>query len=568
MYLERVEIYGFRGINRLSLELNNSTVLVGENSWGKSSLLDALDLLLSPEHTDYQFSLHDFHHPAGNDESRYRSLQIVLKFCERRKGRHQSYRFHNLNSVWVDNGDGLKHIFYRVSAELRDDDTIVVDKNFLNSGGNKLSLDNVGKYIKEIIRLYPVIRLRDARFLHTLNTETIVTGQKDLRDLFNVRIKELTHALVNNPECLSDEDLGDGIDAMQQLLSHYFSGQSAHLIKLDNSIVNIEPRKRGWKALDNISRLIAKPNQRNIRLIILGMFSSLLQSKGNIQLDKHARPLIIVEDPETRLHPIMLSIAWGLFSLFSLQRITTTNSGELLSLAPLEDLCRLVRNTNKVSAYRLSENDLSAEELRKISFHIRFNRPSALFARCWLLVEGETEIWLMNEFSRQCNYYFETEGIKVIAFAQSGLKPLLKFANKMGIEWHVLTDGDEAGRKYAATATHYANKINSSDRDRLTMLPAPDMEHFLYREGFRSLYHEIADIPDNAKVSTRRVIIKAISRTSKPDLALATVNRAAELGPDSIPLQLKSMFSRVAWLARGKQINRDIEKYYLLLIDY
>ncbi|EMC8779329.1 MULTISPECIES: ATP-dependent nuclease [Providencia] len=552
MYLERVEIYGFRGINRLSLELNNSTVLVGENSWGKSSLLDALDLLLSPEHTDYQFSLHDFHHPAGNDESRYRSLQIVLKFCERRKGRHQSYRFHNLNSVWVDNGDGLKHIFYRVSAELRDDDTIVVDKNFLNSGGNKLSLDNVGKYIKEIIRLYPVIRLRDARFLHTLNTETIVTGQKDLRDLLNVRIKELTHALVNNPECLSDEDLGDGIDAMQQLLSHYFSGQSAHLIKLDNSIVNIEPRKRGWKALDNISRLIAKPNQRNIRLIILGMFSSLLQSKGNIQLDKHARPLIIVEDPETRLHPIMLSIAWGLFSLFSLQRITTTNSGELLSLAPLEDLCRLVRNTNKVSAYRLSENDLSAEELRKISFHIRFNRPSALFARCWLLVEGETEIWLMNEFSRQCNYYFETEGIKVIAFAQSGLKPLLKFANKMGIEWHVLTDGDEAGRKYAATATHYANKINSSDRDRLTMLPAPDMEHFLYREGFRSLYHEIADIPDNAKVSTRRVIIKAISRTSKPDLALATVNRAAELGPDSIPLQLKSMFSRVAWLARGK----------------
>ncbi|HEP0306140.1 TPA: DUF2813 domain-containing protein [Providencia rettgeri] len=552
MYLERVEIYGFRGINRLSLELNNSTVLVGENSWGKSSLLDALDLLLSPEHTDYQFSLHDFHHPAGNDESRYRSLQIVLKFCERRKGRHQSYRFHNLNSVWVDNGDGLKHIFYRVSAELRDDDTIVVDKNFLNSGGNKLSLDNVGKYIKEIIRLYPVIRLRDARFLHTLNTETIVTGQKDLRDLFNVRIKELTHALVNNPECLSDEDLGDGIDAMQQLLSHYFSGQSARLIKLDNSIVNIEPRKRGWKALDNISRLIAKPNQRNIRLIILGMFSSLLQSKGNIQLDKHARPLIIVEDPETRLHPIMLSIAWGLFSLFSLQRITTTNSGELLSLAPLEDLCRLVRNTNKVSAYRLSENDLSAEELRKISFHIRFNRPSALFARCWLLVEGETEIWLMNEFSRQCNYYFETEGIKVIAFAQSGLKPLLKFANKMGIEWHVLTDGDEAGRKYAATATHYANKINSSDRDRLTMLPAPDMEHFLYREGFRSLYHEIADIPDNAKVSTRRVIIKAISRTSKPDLALATVNRAAELGSDSIPLQLKSMFSRVAWLARGK----------------
>ncbi|EMI5491989.1 DUF2813 domain-containing protein [Providencia stuartii] len=552
MYLERVEIYGFRGINRLSLALNKNTVLVGENSWGKSSLLDALTILLSPEQENYQFNQHDFHHPMGDDASRFRSLQIVLKFCEDRPGRHRSYRFRNLTSVWVDNDDDLKHIFYRVSAEMKEDGTISVDRNFLNAGGNKLSLDNVGKYIKEIIRLYPVIRLRDARFLNTLNPETLVAGDKEIRDVFNSRMEDLTRALINNPQRLSDDELVEGIDAMQQLLSHYFAGQSTHIFQEHRSTIKQEPRRRGWQALDNISRIVAKPNERNIRLIILGMFSSLLQSKGNIQLDKYARPLVIVEDPETRLHPIMLSIAWGLLNLFSLQRLTTTNSGELLSQVPIENLCRLVRDSGKVSAYRLGKNDLSPEEVRKISFHIRFNRPSAMFARCWLLVEGETEIWLMNELARQCNYYFETEGIKVIEFAQSGLKPLLKFANKMGIEWHTLVDGDEAGKKYAATALSYAEKMHDTERDRLTRLPAPDMEHFLYREGFSHLYHEIAGIPDNAKVSTRRVIIKAISKTSKPDLAIATVNRAAELGPDSIPSQLKSMFSRVAWLARGK----------------
>ncbi|TOL44273.1 hypothetical protein CGH97_24460, partial [Vibrio parahaemolyticus] len=87
-----------------------------------------------------------------------------------------------------------------------------------------------------------------------------------MRDMFNAHIKELTSALVKNPERLSDDDLGAGIDAMQQLLSHYFSGQTAHIIKTDNSLINIQPRKQGWKALDNINRLIAKPNQRNIRL--------------------------------------------------------------------------------------------------------------------------------------------------------------------------------------------------------------------------------------------------------------------------------------------------------------
>ncbi len=48
MHLERVEIVGFRGINRLSLMLEQNNVLIGENAWGKSSLLDALTLLLSP----------------------------------------------------------------------------------------------------------------------------------------------------------------------------------------------------------------------------------------------------------------------------------------------------------------------------------------------------------------------------------------------------------------------------------------------------------------------------------------------------------------------------------------
>ena len=96
-----------------------------------------------------------------------------------------------------------------------------------------------------------------------------------------------------------------------------------------------------------------------------------------------------------------------------MQRITTTNSGELLSLAPLQSVCRLVRDTDKVAAYRLGDKQLHAEEERRISFHIRYNFDLLhSFARCWLLVEGETEIWLMNELARQCNYFFESEGIK------------------------------------------------------------------------------------------------------------------------------------------------------------
>lgn len=68
MILERVEIVGFRGINRLSLMLEQNNVLIGENAWGKSSLLDALTLLLSPESELYHFDRDDFWFPPWRYE--------------------------------------------------------------------------------------------------------------------------------------------------------------------------------------------------------------------------------------------------------------------------------------------------------------------------------------------------------------------------------------------------------------------------------------------------------------------------------------------------------------------
>jgi len=46
MFIEQIDIKGFRGIKQLSLRLNaKSSVLIGENQWGKSSLISALKLL-------------------------------------------------------------------------------------------------------------------------------------------------------------------------------------------------------------------------------------------------------------------------------------------------------------------------------------------------------------------------------------------------------------------------------------------------------------------------------------------------------------------------------------------
>ncbi len=550
MLLERVEIVGFRGINRLSLQLEENNVLIGENAWGKSSLLDALTLLLSPEETLYHFVHDDFWFPPGDVAGREKHLHIILTFRESEPGRHHVRRFRPLSPCWVPCDDGFRRIFYRLEGELADHDSVLTLREFLDQKGNPIPLMNIDALARQLIRLMPVLRLRDARFMRRIRNGTVPKMPE-----VEVTARELDYLareLVSRPQNLSDGQIRQGLSAMVQLLEHYFAEQgttqSRHRLMRRRS----HDEQRSWRYLDIINRMIDRPGGRNQRVILLGLFSTLLQAKGTVRLDSDARPLLLVEDPETRLHPIMLSVAWHLLNLLPLQRITTTNSGELLSLTPVEYVCRLVRESSRVSAFRLGPGGLSAEDGRRIAFHIRFNRASSLFARCWLLVEGETETWVINELARQCGHHFDAEGIKVIEFAQSGLKPLIKFARRMGIEWHVLVDGDDAGKKYAATVRGLLNGDREEERDHLTLLPALDMEHFMYRQGFADVFHRVAMLPLNVPMNTRRVITKAIHRSSKPDLAIEVASEAGRRGVESIPVLLRKMFSRVLWLARGR----------------
>lgn len=575
MYLERIDIVGFRGINRLSLTLTQpaqrgasitgasrqgegesfptNTVLIGENAWGKSSLLDALTLLLSPEPKLYCFKEEDFYFPAGEEESKSQYLHVVFTFCENQAGHHMSPRFNSLSPLWVKCADKLNRIYYRLEGELDDDGSVMTLRSFLSSSGQPLNLTTIDPLAQALIRLNPVLRLRDARFIRRLRSETLAPRLAANNEELAKQLDELTRELVHSPQTLKNSELRSGLSAMQQLLEHYFAEQGT-----SNSVPWQQKRhgraesRRAWRSLDNINRMIAEPNSRSMRVMLLGMFSTLLQAKGSVVLHPDARPLLLIEDPETRLHPIMLSVAWGLLDQLPLQRITTTNSGDLLSLVPVEQICRLVRESGRVAAYGIGPERLSLEDSRRIAFHIRFNRPSSLFARCWLLVEGETEVWLLNQLARQCGYHFESEGIKVIEFAQCGLKPLLRFARQMGIEWHALVDGDEAGRKYAATVMANVESHEDTLRYRLTALPAQDIEYFLYREGFEDVYRKNAGIPDNAPMSPRRILDKAVHRSSKPDLAIDVAMAASLRGTSSIPPLLRQMFSRVAWLARGR----------------
>lgn len=544
MILEHIDIHGFRGINRLSLPLTDTNLLIGENAWGKSSLLDALTLLLAPAAEPYMFTEQDFHFPPGEVEARRHKLQLVFRF------RAQGDEHEALFAPFWQQDDAGRYLRFSTLAT-RQGNEVKTRWRFIDARGEVLPLAGTDAALAQLRAYYPVLRLRDARFgRRSRHSDNDTQRRADTLSALAQEMHSLTRDLVARPQTLSDELLRQGLHTMQQLMAHYFLVQQP-----DTGAARVAPELRdgsqGWRSLDQLNQLIAGTESRSRQVILLRMFSLLLQAHGSDALPTGARPLLLVEDPETRLHPIMLSVAWNLLALMPLQKIATTNSGELLSQVALEQICRLVREPDRVAAWRIGPEGLSAEEARRIGFHIRVNRPSALFARCWLLVEGETEVWIINELARQRGYHFAAEGVKVIEFAQSGLKPLLKYARRMGIAWHVLTDGDEAGKKYAATARSQLQP-HEQESDHLTQFPAPDIEHFLYKQGFSDVYHQMAHLPLNVPMNARRIITKAIHHSSKPELAIAVAMAAAERGPQAIPPLLDQLFGRVMWLARGR----------------
>ncbi len=173
MLLERTEIAGFRGINRLSLMLEENNVLIGENAWGKSSLLDALTLLLSPHDELYHFVYNDFWFPPGDLQGREHHLHIILTFRENEPGRYRGRRYRGLSDCWTPCDDGFRRIFYRLEGELAADGSVLTLRSFIDSDGQALDIDDIDGQARELIRLMPVLRLRDARFMRRIRSGTV-----------------------------------------------------------------------------------------------------------------------------------------------------------------------------------------------------------------------------------------------------------------------------------------------------------------------------------------------------------------------------------------------------------
>jgi putative ATP-dependent endonuclease of the OLD family len=276
------------------------------------------------------------------------------------------------------------------------------------------------------------------------------------------------------------------------------------------------------------------------QVALLTLVGAMLQAEAGAAVGKGARPILVREDPETHLHPIQLATAMNLVSQLPVQKLITSANGALMAGFPLRALRRLVRRDSDTEVFPDPDQPaLSPTELRRVAFHVRTHNADSLFARVWLLVEGETEAWLLPELARVWGLNFPLEGIHCVPFAQAGLAPLVAFADRFGIPWHLIADGDDAGRGYVAKTRKLLH--HRPEARHITGLPDLDLEHYLWREGYEEVFRRSAG-PVELGAPPTVVIHQALRASSKPGMALELAEEAGRRGPAQVPALLVKLF--------------------------
>ncbi|MDE0356549.1 MAG: DUF2813 domain-containing protein [Gammaproteobacteria bacterium] len=389
MRLTRVEIQDFRSIRHLVLDFGETTVLIGPNNAGKSAILDAMRLALTrpwgrtevgeaPSGASIRTSIRicveesaPGEWPRGGEEKpdskarsylsrERRSLALVTRFARNRESGKIEPRRRLLEAVdeprcgrryrHVKADGDWRHLPVFYLGPLRD-----VDKEYWS---------NFPRFWEQ--------RLRAAELPAGLESDA-----QDVLDRLYSRLQKGDPAVMDINLALA------GINDDMLLHRDWVPDFS----KLPREMSN-DPRFFTWFWLPDELRHWSPPEERGQGMQSLSVFSMFLAFVRHFLDELYVedrRPALLVEEPETHLHPHAVRTLWRHIQAQPGQRIVTTHSPYLVQNTSFRDL-RLVRFTDdgtKVSSlperFSVSIADLDGleREVERSNGLLEYDQPNS-----------------------------------------------------------------------------------------------------------------------------------------------------------------------------------------------
>jgi len=456
------------------IPLKDLIILTGPNDGGKTSVLDTIDIFLNrrsfPEDTDFTY-VDDINQcneimiegifklsPSEQERIEYKQDEIhIRKICRKDDGSaiylyktliHSDTRLHrDLNSISVNELRDLADEFGIDLSDRRSKSIIVshfrewLKSQPLEEGFLQLSSD--------IQNILPEIKI--FRSSRTLDPENEINST--LRNSFTTRIRgERYSGRLNEIEAEIQAEMRDDLNEFEEILKTYCP---------DITEMQIDPYfdfTRGFQTSKFLVRKgdgppieIEKEGEGRKRRITLAVYEWREKIFSEPATNEEPIDLILAfDEPDTHLDYIsqrkILDIIKRISELTKNFVIICTHSLNLIDRVPITDIIhlKLINERTQVEMLKTEDPELIDVFLYQISDNMGLKNSIMLNERCFLIVEGETEIYsLPIIYQKMFSYSLQAGGIRLLnGEGCGGVRSLAKFLNDNMRNFIFLVDND------------------------------------------------------------------------------------------------------------------------------
>ncbi len=359
MRIARLKIENFRSTKALDMELGETTVLIGPNNAGKTSILDAVRIVLTRRwgQRGTGFTEYDVHLASESDDPKESTgIAIELHSEEQVAGEWPDALQQDLDDIaQTDPTTGKSFITLRASCAWNAAEGAFLPAwIFLNAArepmigqsARRMNLERFWQYLP----VFYLGALRDAddefsarsqfwgRLLKAMEIPTALEQRvQRVLDLLNRRLLQADPRLVQIAKTLSGATRVAARDRDGGVELRFVPLKSWDLLSKAEIILRNEP-DWPWLPLQHHGQGVQS-------LSVIFLFQAFVEHLLAELYKADSEPVLALEEPETHLHPQAARTLWAHVNALPGQKIITTHSPYFVQHVPFRDL-RLIRRTD------------------------------------------------------------------------------------------------------------------------------------------------------------------------------------------------------------------------------
>jgi putative ATP-dependent endonuclease of OLD family len=503
-----VRVRNFRCLRQVNVELDNITILIGENNSGKTSFLEALYAAIGAGRRI--ISADDVFLSPGEKKlpkTRTVTVDLLIRPTDDQTSTIPTFPQGSYwlalwgNAVAQDDDD---NDFIAIRTQTKWDDTrgeYITERRFLSNW----PLNPIDWNDAKVNEIHPAVSTADIEPLAL----QFMDAKRDIQDDMQNR-NSFWNRMVSDPGLTDDQvdklekrltKLNEDIILASDVLRHVQGNldDMHQAVRAPKGSVSITPTARTLRDLSRGMDVsfntdgaqtfpVARHGMGTRSVASLLSFRAYTTWRQQQAKKDAAHPMLALEEPEAHLHPQAQRALFHLIENIPGQRIVSTHSPYIAAEARLSEF-RVFRKVGpETLVARMDMSLLTVDEIRKIEQMVMTTRGDSLYARALVLCSGETEEFSLPVFARS---YWKRHpndlGITIQGVGGDGsYRPFLRLAEAFGIPWYIFSDGEPNAIKHVNDALAPINDTNKQDR--VFVIPnGKSFEEFLASKEYKDM---------------------------------------------------------------------------------